>query len=291
VLALLAEEPEQPMRLADIARRLEMPRATCQTVLLALCERGFAVRHDPAVAYTLGPACVRVGEAAARALPAVDIAADGVAGLADATGFAVGVIVRAGETIQIAHAVDGVDPFGPGLVLGQSVALAAPFGAVFAAWDDHTRRDWLDRCEPPLDDAERGRYDAALDAICKRGWAVSVRPEERPDLTEMLTGSATTPPREREIAARALAHTEYLATEIASDRTHRITQMSAPVFDHGGAVNLALIVLGPTYDLRADEVDALGGRLAETARTVTRELGGTEPRRPDTPTPDTEEAA
>lgn len=291
VLALLAEEPEQPMRLAEIARRLDMPRATCQTVLLALCERGFAARHDPAVAYTLGPACVRVGEAAARALPAVDIAADGVGALAQATGFAVGVVVRAGETIQIAHAVDGVDPFGPGFVVGQSVPLAAPFGAVFAAWDAATRDEWLSRCDPPLDDDQRGRYLAALDAIRRRGWAVSVRPEQRPDLTEMLTATSSTPPHDRELAARALAHTEYLATELDPALMHRITQMSAPVFDRSGAATLALIVLGPTYDLRADEVDALGGRLAETARTVTRELGGTAPATPQPPAPEEGEAA
>ena len=288
VLALLSEEPEQPLRLAEIARRLDMPRATCQTVLLALCERGFAVRHDPGIEYTLGPACVRIGEAAARALPAVDIAADAIVGLADATGFPVGVVVRAGDTIQIAHVIEGTDPFGPGLVLGQSVPLVAPFGAVFAAYDAATSNMWLDRCDPPLDAGERARYTTALEAIRARGWSVSVQPEHRPDLTEMLTGPVTKPPAERDLAARALAHTEYLATEVEVGRPYRITQMTAPVFDANGAVVLGLIVLGPTYDLRAEEIDALGGRLSETARTVTRELGGTAP---ESQSPDSEEAA
>ena len=277
VLALLSEEPEQPLRLAEIARRLDMPRATCQTVLLALCERGFAVRHDPGIEYTLGPACVRIGEAAARALPAVDIAADAIAGLAGATGFPMGVVVRAGDSIQIAHVIEGTDPFGPGLVLGQTVPLVAPFGAVFAAYDAPTRLDWLDRCDPPLDATARARYEAALDAIRTRGWAVSVRPEERPDLTEMLTGPVTKPSVDRELAARALAHTEYLATDVATGDSYRITQMTAPVFDANGAAILGLMVLGPAYDLRAEEIAALGGRLSETARTVTRELGGTVP--------------
>ena len=290
VLALLSEAPEQPMRLADIARRLDMPRATCQTVLLALCERGFAVRHDPGIEYTLGPACVRIGEAAARALPAVDIAADALAGLAAATGFPVGVVVRAGDTIQIAHVIEGTDPFGPGLVLGQTVPLVAPFGAVFAAWDDDTRAEWLDRCEPALDPAARERYATALAAIRRRGWSVSVRPETRPDLTEMLTGPTTKPQAERDFAARALVHTEYLATGVDAGDAYRITQMTAPVFDANGAVMLGLIVLGPTYDLRAEEIDALGGRLGETARTVTRELGGSVPDT-DSPDPNTEEAA
>ena|GEM_PF-1323389 len=297
VLALLSEEPEQPLRLAEIARRLDMPRATCQTVLLALCERGFAVRHDPGIEYTLGPACVRVGEAAARALPSVDIAADAMAGLAGATGFPAGVVVRAGDSIQIAHVIEGADPFGPGLVLGQTVPLVAPFGAVFAAYDVATRVEWLDRCEPPLDAGERARYGSALDAIQRRGWAVSVRPEARPDLTEMLSGPITQPPAERELAARALAHTEYLATEVVTGDAYRITQMTAPVFDANGAAVLGLIVLGPAYDLRAEEIDALGGRLSETARTVTRELGGVVPgtqspdQSPNSPDPKTEEAA
>ena len=51
------------------------------------------------------------------------------------------------------------------------------------------------------------------------------------------------------------------------------------------------------YDLRAEEIDALGGRLSETARTVTRELGGVVPgtqspdQSPNSPDPKTEEAA
>ena len=290
VLALLSEEPEQPLRLAEIARRLDMPRATCQTVLLALCERGFAVRHDPGIEYTLGPACVRIGEAAARALPAVDIAADAIAGLAGATGFPAGVVVRAGDSIQIAHVIEGADPFGPGLVLGQTVPLVAPFGAVFAAYDATTSAEWLDRCDPPLDAAARERYETALAAIRTRGWSVSVRPEARPDLTEMLTGPTTKPQTERDFAARALVHTEYLATEVATGDSYRITQMTAPVFDANGTVVLGLIVLGPTYDLRAEEIDALGGRLGETARTVTRELGGTIPVT-NSPDPKSEEAA
>ena len=163
VLALLAEEAEQPLRLADVARRLDMPRATCQTILLALCERGFAVRHDPAVAYTLGPACVRVGEAAGRSLPVVALAAHAVATLARLTGFASGSVLRAGDTVQVADAAPGMDPFGPRVALGQGVSFVAPFGAVFAAWsDDRVRDSWLDRCDPPLDERERARY---LDAL------------------------------------------------------------------------------------------------------------------------------
>ena len=91
--------------------------------------------------------------------------------------------------------------------------------------------------------------------------AVSVRPEARPDLTEMLSGPITQPPAERELAARALAHTEYLATEVVPGDAYRITQMTAPVFDANGAAVLGLIVLGPAYDLNFSSPQQLPERL------------------------------
>lgn len=278
VLELLGETPGERLRLADIARRIDMPRATCQTVLFALCDRGFVVRHEADISYSLGPACLRLGEAAALASPALNAGAEAVAHVAAATGLAAAVVVRAGDSVQVAETIDGVDPFGPALTPGQAVSLIAPFGAVFVAWaDDDMLSAWLDRCDPPLTRTERRRYSRALDAVCARGYSVSVAPERSEHLTALTAALGeewSRPGPAREQAIRALAQMEYLPAALDPGRTYRVTQLSAPVRDHRGDVVLALMVVGPTYELAAAEIDALGARLLDAANTVTAQLGG-----------------
>ena len=170
VLELLGETPAEPQRLAVIARRLDMPRATCQTVLLALCDRGFVVRHEADISYSLGPACVRLGEAAALASPALAAATEGVARVAAATGLGRGRHRADRRRGEVAETIEGVDPFGPAVAAGLAVPLVAPFGAVFVAWaDDDVLAAWFDRCDPPLTRTERQRYSRTVDDGAARG--------------------------------------------------------------------------------------------------------------------------
>jgi DNA-binding IclR family transcriptional regulator len=50
--------------------------------------------------------------------------------------------------------------------------------------------------------------------------------------------------------------------------------MSAPVFDRAGRVVLAIMLLGPNFDLTAAEMDALAGRLLAAAADATEQIGG-----------------
>jgi DNA-binding IclR family transcriptional regulator len=249
-------------------------------VLVALCDRGFVVRHEADISYSLGPACVRLGEAATLASPALTAAAEAVARVASATGLAAAVITRAGDSVQVAETIEGVDPFGPSLATMQAVPLVAPFGAVFVAWSDDLLTSWLDRCDPPLTSTERQHYSRAVDEVRARGYSVSVAPERRQDLLDALSTADDAPGKRpgpaREQAVRALAHTEYLPAALDPGRAHRVTQMSAPVRDHHDEVVLALMVVGPAYELSAAEIDALGARLLDAANSVTAQLGGSQ---------------
>jgi len=73
---------------------------------------------------------------------------------------------------------------------------------------------------------------------------------------------------------REITPSEYLPVSVATDSPQRVTQMSAPVFEPNGDVVYALLMLGPTYDLGAAEIDALGDRLLAAARAATAALGG-----------------
>ena len=57
----------------------------------------------------------------------------------------------------------------------------------------------------------------------------------------------------------------------------KVTQISAPVFDHAGRVALAVMVLGPATDLAPVDVDTLVARVREAGSRATDRIGGHAP--------------
>lgn len=66
ILELLASSPE-PVGVTEVSRRLGLAQGTAHRLLGTLVQRGWA-RHDTGRRYAVGPAAMRVGDAAYRAL-------------------------------------------------------------------------------------------------------------------------------------------------------------------------------------------------------------------------------
>lgn len=280
VLEHLAAHPTEAFSVSELAREVGMPRATCDAVLLALAERALVDRREPDLRYTLGPACIAVGDAARAAGSMLARVAPLVDALARETGTCAAIASHDGTDLRVEQVFDHGPAFGARAVVGESVPLTAPFGAVFVAWAPApTVQRWLDG--PALSDDERRRYHTALAAIRERGYSIAVA-NLRPELSEILErlvrqpGTAETI-RERDAAIRELSHSEYLPVTLDASVPQRVNQMSAPVFDRAGRVDLAIMVLGPSYDLTPTEIDALGTRLLATARAATERVGGVAP--------------
>ena len=280
VLEHLVAHPGEAFSVSELAREVGMPRATCDAVLLALAERALVDRRDPDLRYTLGPACIAVGDAAraagslfARVAPLADA-------LARETGTCVALAGHDGAELRVERVFDHGPAFGVRTQVGESVPLAAPFGAVFVAWEPEAAVGaWLDRVDGALSDDERRRYPTALAAVRERGYSIAVA-NVRPDLIGILERIDDQPEtvagvRERDAVIRELTHSEYLPLSLDAAAPQRVNQMSAPVFDRAGRVALAIMVLGPSYDLAPTEIDALGERLLVAARAATTGLGGT----------------
>jgi DNA-binding IclR family transcriptional regulator len=275
VLDLLAEEPGAPLSLADIAKRLALPRATCQSLLLALVDRGFLVRHESTITYSLGPACLRVGNAARGAAPLVTLAEPEARALAAQTGLSVGVMARTGNVTTIVSSTPAADFFTASLRPGQGVPLVAPFGAVFYAWaDDDAVERWQLACQPPLSAAERLRVVAALQAIRSRGYSIGIALEDMAvaltPLSEQQPGASTQRRRELDAHMRRMASVEYLVPDPIPDQPLRIAQMSAPIFDDRGGVDVAIMVLGPPQRMEPAAVSELGDLLLAAADRISR---------------------
>jgi DNA-binding IclR family transcriptional regulator len=275
----LARHPTHRFTVSELAREVGLPRATCDTLLLGLAEGGL-VRRDATRRYELGPACIVVGDAARAANPALRAAAERAEALARARSSVVAVAIRDQEETRVANVFDFGPPLGFRARVGEAIRLVPPFGASFVAWDDGAGiRRWLDRADPPLSAEEERHYRAALDAVRRRGYSITLVTARQPTLIEALErfadeGDEDDVRRVRDEVTRHMTHSEYLAAELDPDALLRVAQVSAPVFQPDGDVGASIMLLGTTQDLTAREVDAIGRQLADAAAAATRDVRG-----------------
>jgi DNA-binding IclR family transcriptional regulator len=85
----------------------------------------------------------------------------------------------------------------------------------------------------------------------------------------------TTPDRLRTELA-AIRERGYAVDDVENEPDIRC--VAAPVFDHNGAVTTALSVSGPASRITPERVTEVGELVAETARAISRRLGGDTPR-------------
>jgi DNA-binding IclR family transcriptional regulator len=282
VLDVLSRHPTDSLSLAEIARQTGAPRATCDSVLLALAACGYVVRRDDDLRYVLGPRGISLGSAARLANPMLRAAAAEAGQLARRLSACLAVSTRDGDETRVSDVFDFGPPFGIRTQPGQSIALRPPFGAVFVAWDpDDDIERWLDNGDLVGED-ERQRYREALHAVRDRGFSVSIATKRRPDLASALDALTVQPDadearRTRDELMREMMHSEYLPTGLQDGAARRVSQMSAPVFDRSGHVTSAIMLLGPNYDVTSDEINALGEELIAAAQRATRAAGGQNP--------------
>jgi DNA-binding IclR family transcriptional regulator len=278
VLEHLAAHPTRWFTLSELAREVGVARATCDAVLLALAGRGFVVRSEPDLRYSLGAACITVGDAARAAQSVLAVATPPAEDLARSLRACVALVTRDGDEARVAAMFDHGPPFGVKARVGEAIPLVAPFGAVFAAWDsDRGVQEWLDRADPALAADDRARFIVVLDAVRRRGYSVATIP--RLALLEAIERLVDEPGagdalRQRDEMMREMAHGEYLAADVEPSSRLRVSQMSAPIFDSRGEVRAAIMTLGPDYEIAGSEVLALGERLLTAARKATDQLGG-----------------
>jgi DNA-binding IclR family transcriptional regulator len=282
VLHHLALHPSESFTVSELARDLALPRATCDTVLQALAEGGFVARRSDDLRYELGPSCIVVGDAARVANSVLRTTAVEAEQLARALVACTAVSVRHGDGSSVAEVFDFGPTFGPRAHIGQSIPHSPPFGAVYVAWDPNDADQWFAHAASSLDERERERYLLALAEVRRRGFSVSISSNRRPKLEALLSALADHPDaanarRSRDELMAELAHSEYLISDLAAESTLRVSHMAAPVFDRRGRAVASILLLGPDYEITADEIRARGDALTRAAARATQQTGGHAP--------------
>jgi DNA-binding IclR family transcriptional regulator len=274
VLWYMAEHPSETHTVAKLSRVLEIPRATCDSILQALTQQGFVGRREREMGYELGASCLALASAAQSANTVLSVANRQADQLARALGACVVVsTVIAGEARAVA-----VFDRAPATMLrarvGQAIPLAPPFGVVFVAWDAAASERWLERGGEHDSSADIERWRQSLIFTRRNGFSFSTYVDPGKQFGQILEDLVLKPDSEpgqrtRDELIERLRHSEYLATQVEESSEVQLLQVSAPVFDDNGAVTASIMVLGSMRPVRGQEVSALAQQVVQSADRVT----------------------
>ena len=272
VLNHLAAKPRERFTLSELARDLDLNKATAHALLSTMVEAGYLVRHEDDKSYALGPALIAIGNAAAEAYPAASLVQEPMDRLSREFDLeCVASTAIAGEIVILA--TSGTPrPLGINVQPGLRLPLVPPLGTVFVAWSGSREIDrWLNRLGPEASPEDLDRYRQALDVVRQRGFSVGLGGDEQQRLVESLQSSSG---RRR---APTAPGEEYALVELADSAPHTLNHIGAPVFGPDGRVALALFLIGFRGQIPAREVPRYAERLVAEATAVTAALHGVVP--------------
>jgi DNA-binding IclR family transcriptional regulator len=281
LMELLAARPADDFSLSELARDLDINKATIHSMLTTLVDVGWVTRGTEK-RYRVGPAIhAMAGRALDRRALAVELAADHLRSLAAEFGVT-SVLSGLVDDEMIVLAVEG-DPGSRTLAeVGLRLPLELPLGALFLAWDDHAA-DAMLRHDLP-DGPMAARYRDVLQRVRACGWALMPQVPGRRQMIELLRElSLGMPrPRTRHTLQQLLAELEHeevelVITEIDPDRRYDGGFLGAPVFDQDGRVLVTLGVLDLDTDVGGAEVAARAEQLRSSAAEITAAIGGHPP--------------
>jgi DNA-binding IclR family transcriptional regulator len=288
LLNFLGDHPRQFFSLSELARQLDLNKATAHGMLGVLSDAGYLFRHPVDKTFSLGPAIVALGQAAVAAeSKVVAFAHTEMEALSEATGAQCVASTAIGDEVVIV-AVVGLAFVPTASDLGYRARLYPPHGLVFLAWASDTRvESWLDSvAATPID---RKHYREMLVSIRDRGFSLAANAQARSRLDRVMKevqDEALTPEVHKTLAALGaeLAQEERELFKLSPNQRYQIRSISAPVFDAFGNVCLALILRG-FPELTGRQIVHHAESLVAACASVSRLIGGTTPDRAEPAAP------
>jgi DNA-binding IclR family transcriptional regulator len=280
LLNFLGDHPREFFSLSELARRLDLNKATAHGMLGALSDAGYLFRHPVDKSFSLGPAIVALGQAAVSAESKVVAFAHGeMEALSRSSGAQCVASTAIGDEVVIV-AVVGLASVPTASDLGYRARIYPPHGLVFMAWAPEGRvEEWLKTvAETP---ADKKRYRQMLADIRARGFSVAALGQARARLDRVMKevqNQALTPEVQRTLAALGaeLAREERELLKLTPDQRYQIRSISAPVFDGFGNVALVLILRG-FPELTGRQIAEHAEALVAACGRVTSLIGGLVP--------------
>jgi DNA-binding IclR family transcriptional regulator len=274
VIDYLSVHPGQPFSLTEISRALGINGASTLSVLAALADSGYVVRHPTHKTYTLGAALVAVGHAALMQHPTLEAARQELSLVAEEIEAQCTASVLMGDLLVAVVAEGRARSSGTWSRIGTRVPFSAPYGAPFAAFgDESVRLRWLGgHGAPDVTDARTSRLEQALSEVRERGYAVWRESETREELGQklrMLDDEPRNNGLRREVASLLRELSEgFVAVNLESANLFNIANVTAPVFSPSGEVIMILTGIGFASPLNGAAVANVGARLRASAQVI-----------------------
>lgn len=237
LLQALVRRPQAQM-LRDLAAAAQMPPAKAHRYLVSLARMGLIEQQEESGLYELGPFALELGLAALGGLDAVAAAAPRLTALRQEIGQTVALAVWANRGPTIVRWLGPDAPVAASLRVGSVLPLTrSATGRVFLSW--LPREETAGELRRELEQQEEGE--------------AASRPAGEP-VERIIT----------EVRRRGYAHT--------SEFIPGISGIAAPVFDHAGALALALVALGYTRPFEAD-LKRIARHVIDAAAALSARLG------------------
>jgi DNA-binding IclR family transcriptional regulator len=239
ILQALAQA-SRPKMLRDLAAAAQMPPAKAHRYLVSFARMGLVEQHTETGLYDLGSFALQLGLSALARLEPVTLAAPVLTGLREVTGQTVALAVWANHGPTIVRWLGADTPVSASLRTGSVMPLTrSATGQTFLAFlPPETTAPWLKK--ELADNFRQG-----------------LTPTGRDEVEALIA----------QIRRRGLARTHEFIPGISG--------MAAPVFDHTGALALALVVLGYSKPFEA-EAEPISAALRDKASELSRRLGAAE---------------
>ena len=223
----------RPMALKDLAREADMTPAKAHPYMVSFGRLGLIEQDRASGHYLLGPLALQLGLISLQQADPVHIATPAIAQLAQQTGHTIALAVWGARGATIVRTAESPSPVHVNMRHGTVFSLTnTASGRVFAAYLDAGRvRDLLE--------AERQRQ--------KQRKAEAAPPAGMPPV-QPLPSWADFERQLQEVRAHGISRSDGEVIE-------GVSAMAAPVFDHTGAIVLAITAIGPagifdtTWDL------------------------------------------
>jgi DNA-binding IclR family transcriptional regulator len=283
LLDLLASQPRQGLALSELARRLDMSKATCLGIAGALTRAGYLLRDEQTKTYTLGPALLALGRAATDAYASLAYARPEIRRLNDELGLAATVSATAGDDIVV---LDRTGPYGEldrMVQVGQRYPYAPPSGCVMAAWlSDDDIESWLASYPLVPMDASMDALRGLVDSCREVGYFVEQMSDISLGALTVLAGfdgHDLPDPVARALRNMVsdLADRHHLAPDVRRGRRYAVTFVASPTYDAEGLPDLLLGLLVFREDVTFQELQSYGAAVHDAAGRVTEAAGGRDP--------------
>lgn len=282
LMSFLADHPDEAFTLTELARELDINKATAHSLVATLVDVGWVLR-DARKQYRLGPGLIAIaGVAANRHQLALNAARDRMRALVDEFGLRCLASGLVGREIVVLAVEGPQPPAGITAEVGLRSPLELPQAATFLAWSDEATIDkWLLGDAPAYEEQVAKRYHDVLAHVRSQGYALIPPLSGRDRISELLVelSRGMPSPRARHALRELLEDLEreevdLVVTDIRASRQYDGGFLGAPVFDQAGQVVMVigLVDFGPTVSgaVMLERV----ARLLDATRDVTEMIGG-----------------